>query len=304
MSKQIKSEKFENLITKENIAARIEQAVEKIKAAYVSEPSIKYIEDKYASMGLDDQKKNEYIEKTKLFLSEMAKGLNHEIFRNQITATINDPEKIDALDENDLLKTIENIETEMTTKINEFLDNTVRMIFEIERRQSESSRTDASVVSDAEFEKQKQLANEYLNALQRMKADFDNYKKRVIREKEEYKILALENLFTDMLSVLDSFDSIKPDSKIDFEGIQKINKLLVSICEKHNLKEVESSGVFDPNIHQALTSEQREDVEDNTITESFRKGYKLGEKLIRPALVKVSVNDKAGDAPDNKASEN
>lgn len=289
MADEVKFENFEKLIMQENVAARIGAAIEKIKAYYTSAEAQKSVEDKVNAMDIDDAKKGELKNKTDMFLKAMTKGFNRDAFRNQIIATINDEQKINDISEEELLKTIESIETEMSSKNDEFLDNSIRMIFEMDRRGAEEAQTSDKTPAQIEVEKQKQLANEYLNALQRMKADFDNYKKRVLRDKEEQKALALESLFTDLMGVLDSFEAIKPESKIDYEGIQKINKLFMSVLEKYSLKEIETFEKFDAAFHQAVTSEERDDLEEHTIIETFRKGYMLGEKLIRPAMVKVSV---------------
>lgn len=300
MADEVRFENFEKLITQENVSARIDAAIEKMKAYYVSEETMKAVEEKVGAMDIDDAKKAEFRNKTDMFLKAMTKGFNRDAFRNQIIATINDEQKIKDITEEELLKTIEAIERDMSSKNDEFLDNSIRMIFEMDRRGAEEAPNADKTPAQIEIEKQKALANEYLNALQRMKADFDNYKKRVIRDREEQKALALESLFSDLMSVLDSFEAIKPESKIDYEGVRKIYKLLTGILEKYSLKEIETSEKFDANLHQAVTSEERDDLEEHTITETFRKGYRLGEKLIRPAMVKVSVRS-ANEMKDDAA---
>ncbi len=302
MSSEVKFENFENLIIKDNITARIDTAINKIKNFYTSEETKKLVESKVDAMQLDDTQKNELKNKTDMFLKAMTKGFNRDAFRNQIIATINDEQKIKEITEEELLDTINKIETEMSAKNSEFIENSIRMIFEMDRRAAEEEQNTTKTPDQIELENQKQLASDYLNALQRMKADFDNYKKRVLREKEEHKTLALESLFCDLLCVIDSFDAIKPDSIIDYDGVQKINKLFFKILEKYLLKEIENNEVFDANFHQAFTTEERDDLPEHTITEIIRKGYILGEKLIRPALVKVSVH--SADAPKKEENSN
>ncbi|HOT76734.1 MAG TPA: nucleotide exchange factor GrpE [Candidatus Wallbacteria bacterium] len=301
MENEVKFENFEKLITQENVSARMDSAIEKIKSYYTSDEALKAVEEKVNAMDVDDAKKTELKNKTDMFLKAMTKGFNRDAFRNQIIATINDEQKIKDITEEELLKVIGAIENEMSSKNDEFLVNSIRMIFEMDRRNAEDAATSDKTPAQIEIEKQKALAAEYLNALQRMKADFDNYKKRVLRDKEEQKTLALESLFTELLSVLDSFDAIKPDSKIDYEGVQKIGKQFRTVLEKYALKEIESMSIFDANLHQAIASDERDDLEEHTITEVFRKGYMLGEKLVRPAMVKVSVRS-ANEVKEDAAS--
>jgi molecular chaperone GrpE len=304
MANEVKFENFEKLIMQDNISARMDAAIEKIKTFYTSDEAKKAVEDKVNSMDIDETKKAGLKDKTDMFLKAMTGGFNRDAFRNQIIATINDEQKIKDITEEELLTTIESIETELAAKNEEFIDNSIRMIFEMDRRAAEEARAAANKTPEQiELDNQKQLAGEYLSALQRMKADFDNYKKRVLRDKEEQKTLALESVFAELLCVIDSFDAIKPDSKIDYEGVQKIRKLLVNALEKYSLKEVENNQTFDANYHQALTTEERDDLEEHTITEILRKGYLLGEKLIRPALVKVSVRS-ANEIKEDTAASN
>ncbi len=303
MADEVKFENFEKLITQENISRRMDKAIEKIKTYYTSDEAKKAVEDKVNSMDIDESKKAGLKDKTDMFLKAMTKGFNHDAFRNQIIATINDEQKVKDITEEELMKTIESIETELAAKNDEFIDNSIRMIFEMDRRSAEEAQAANKTPEQIELDNQKQLASEYLSALQRMKADFDNYKKRVLRDKEEQKTLALESVFADLLCVIDSFDAITPDAKIDYEGVQKIKKLFVNVLEKYALKEVENNQTFDANYHQALTTEERDDLEEHTITEILRKGYILGEKLIRPALVKVSVRS-ANEIKEDTAASN
>lgn len=304
MANEVKYENFERLITQDNISAQMEAAIEKIKAYYTSDDAKKAVEEKVNSMDIDEAKKAGLKNKTDMFLKAMTKGFNRDAFRNQIIATINDEQKIKEITEEELLKTIESIGNELAAKNDEFIDNSIRMIFEMDRRAAEEAGAANKTPEQIELENQKQLAGEYLNALQRMKADFDNYKKRVLRDKEEHKTLALESVFSELLCVIDSFDAIKPDSKIDYEGVQKIRKLFINVLEKYSLKEVENNRTFDANYHQAFSAEERDDLEEHTITEILRKGYMLGEKLIRPALVKVSVRSAGEIKEDSGVSTN
>jgi len=239
----------------------------------------------------------------------MTMAINEEVVKKQITAAIGE-EKIKNISEDSLAAEIDKfVENFKGAKLQDTIDKYLVMLASgmmqkenaephhdqpavDEAEAAKAKAADANTpktISIEEYNKQKELALEYLGSLQRMKADFENYKRRVIKEKEDYKTLAFEGVFSDLLSVLDSFNAITPDAKIDYEGTQKINKLLFNVMTKHSFNEIPTDMPFDPNMHQALTTELRNDIEENTILETIRKGYKLGEKVIRPALVKVSV---------------
>ena len=136
------------------------------------------------------------------------------------------------------------------------------------------------------------LKDQYL----RLNADFDNYKKRTMKEKEQLAQTAKSKVFEGMLPALDNFDLAKANLKAETEEGQKILSQyqvlfdgLMTILSSQGLSTVEGVGSpFDPNFHEAIMREESEHPED-TICEVFRKGYKMGEDtLIRAAMVKVS----------------
>ena len=139
-----------------------------------------------------------------------------------------------------------------------------------------------------------QLAEERLCALRYMQADFENYVKRFEKEKEQIIKLANENLIKELMVILDDFEiSLKQikDEKVK-EGVEMLQKKLLKILEKHELKEIEAIGkLFDPNFHEVLYKELSEEEED-TITEEIQKGYTLHSKVIRPTKVKVAKCNK------------
>lgn len=319
---------FEELIKKENIVKRMQEAIDKIKAIYISDEVNAYVEKKIETTFSDDKKRADIRSKIKGFMNAMSQSANIEMFKRQLTATIGE-EKIKHANEELILKTIDEIEKDAAEKKNEFVDKYFNMVVEMSKamekpagdvveninnketaspdKNKTEDQADVDVEMDIEkmrkeLEKQKELTTDYLGSLQRMKADFDNYKKRIVREKEEYKTLAMESFFGELLAVLDCFDEIKPDSKLDYEGIQKIKKLLVTITEKYSLCEIDTKTLFDPNVHQALTTETRDDMEDNSIIETFRKGYKLGEKVIRPSLTKVSIKSEKPEGAETQSN--
>ena len=135
----------------------------------------------------------------------------------------------------------------------------------------------------------KKLNDRYLRTL----ADFENYRKRADREKGEYYKQALAGLMKDLLPVIDNFDRALDHAEEgdDFHrGVLLIYKQLFDGLQKYGLKAFAEKGVpFDPNIHEAVVTEQDPSMPNHTVKEVLQKGYVLQDKLLRPALVKVAV---------------
>jgi molecular chaperone GrpE len=125
-------------------------------------------------------------------------------------------------------------------------------------------------------------------------AEFENLRKRSEREKAESRRLALSDLAKEFLPVVDSFEralahASSKDLESDFgQGILLIHRQLTDLWRKHGLREVDTAGGFDPNQHEAVSTEPSSEP-PNTVLEVLRKGYTIGDRLIRPALVKVAV---------------
>lgn len=139
--------------------------------------------------------------------------------------------------------------------------------------------------------------NDLTDQLLRKSADFDNFRKRKMREQEEFAAYANKELLLDIVPIIDDFErAIKSSAEAkDFEafhnGVAMIERQLVSILErKWKLKRFDSEGEeFDPQRHEAMMSEERADHTDSIVLEDYQKGYLLGERVLRPAKVKVSV---------------
>lgn len=134
--------------------------------------------------------------------------------------------------------------------------------------------------------------SEYLEKYQRLLADFNNYKKREEKAKEDFKSYASSSLIEKLLPVLDNFDRALKDcnDKDPFvQGIIMTRNELWKVLENEGLSEIPSDNEeFDPNFHQAFMTEESDEVESNHIIETFQKGYKIKDKVIRPSMVKVS----------------
>jgi len=126
--------------------------------------------------------------------------------------------------------------------------------------------------------------------LLRKQAEFENYKKRIDRERSEFAQFASAELMRELLNVLDSFDRAFQNTGGDLGGFQLIYKQLQDTMGRFGLKAIDTKGqTFDPNIHQAVATQPTDDVEENTVVEEARKGYTLNGRLLRPAMVVVST---------------
>lgn len=127
----------------------------------------------------------------------------------------------------------------------------------------------------------------------RVLADFDNYRKRTDREKADFFRYALANVMKEMLPVLDNFDRALEHAEEGDEfhkGVLMIYKQLFDVLQKHGLKPIDEAGVrFNPNIHEAVVSDQDASVPSHTVVAILQRGYFLHDRLLRPALVKVAV---------------
>ncbi len=149
-----------------------------------------------------------------------------------------------------------------------------------------------------------ELKDRYLRKL----AEFENHKKRSERERQEYFKIALAGFAHDFLPILDNFERAiaharKEDLESDFgQGVLIIRKQLGELWKRYGLVPIDSSGAFDPNLHEAVATEKTEQVPPNTIVEELQKGYFLNDRLIRPSFVKVAVRtaEADGDGTDSK----
>ena len=151
-------------------------------------------------------------------------------------------------------------------------------------------------LEDANF-----LAEERLDHLKYLQADFDNYRKKFDKEKEYIIKLSNENLIQELIIILDDFDnSIKlMGNEKDKEGISRLYRKLFKMLEKHGLKHIDALGKkFDPNLHEVLAKEKSEK-EEGTITEEIQKGYLLDSKVIRYTKVKISESKEVKEENQN-----
>jgi molecular chaperone GrpE len=134
--------------------------------------------------------------------------------------------------------------------------------------------------------------DEYLDDLKRVAADFENYRKRAARDRESLVARAHERLVKELLPVLDDLERAleaaeeHEEAKLE-EGVRLVHRELRQALGKEGLVEIETDGAFDPHVHEALLT-QPSDEEDGAILQVIQKGYRLGDRVLRPARVVVS----------------
>lgn len=180
----------------------------------------------------------------------------------------------------------------MTGKKNPFFESEEH----IEETPVEDTTCEETTVSDMEAMAQKleELNNQYI----RMAADFDNYRKRQAQERESLLKYGAENTMKGLLAVIDTFERAQ-QSIVDVDDAQKVkesfdvvHKQFMDALQKLGLKSIETEGQkFDPNLHEAVMQTPRDDVEDHTILQELQKGYMLDDRIIRPTLVNVAINE-------------
>ena len=140
--------------------------------------------------------------------------------------------------------------------------------------------------------------DEYLDALQRLKAEFDNYRKRVARDQQELAARAHERLVKELVPILDDLERAleavaqHEEARLE-EGVRLVHRSLGDLLTREGLTEVETAGKFDPHTQEALLS-QPSDEEEGSVIQVLQKGYKLGDRVVRPARVVISQ----GSEPD------
>jgi len=153
----------------------------------------------------------------------------------------------------------------------------------------------------AELEQATRERDEYLDALQRLKAEFENYKKRVSRDQAEFVTLASERLVKQLLPVLDDLERAleaaadHEEAKLE-EGVRLVHRSLADALAREGLVEVETDGAFDPHTQEALLAQQSE-ADEGAVIQVLQKGYKLGDRVLRPARVVVSSGSVSSQEP-------
>ncbi|HEY2776577.1 MAG TPA: nucleotide exchange factor GrpE [Gaiellaceae bacterium] len=134
--------------------------------------------------------------------------------------------------------------------------------------------------------------DDYLDALQRLKAEFDNYRKRVARDQQELAARAHERLVRELVPVLDDleraleFAAAHEEAQLE-DGVRLVHRALADALAKEGLAEIPTEGKFDPHTQEALLSQPSE-AEEGTVIQVLQKGYVLGDRVLRPARVVIA----------------
>lgn len=145
---------------------------------------------------------------------------------------------------------------------------------------------------ESELKEQRKKADEYFEHLKRNMAEFDNYKKRIAKEKDSMYNVIASDLVADILPSLDNFEKALAQDVQDTafkDGISMIYTQLCDALKKIGVSEIEAKdSTFDPNLHEAVMHIEDENYNEKQVVEVFRKGYIIGDKVIRHAMVKVA----------------
>ena len=156
---------------------------------------------------------------------------------------------------------------------------------------------------EEQVEEEQQPEQEVDDRLLRLAADFENYKKRAARERQEYVRLANERLIVELIPILDDLERAlsaaeqHEEAQLE-EGVRLVHRSLAGLLERHGVKPIETEGQFDPHVQEALLSQPSE-AEEGSVIDVVQKGYKLGDRVVRPARVVVAApprEEPSGDA--------
>ncbi|TML44630.1 MAG: nucleotide exchange factor GrpE [Actinobacteria bacterium] len=146
-------------------------------------------------------------------------------------------------------------------------------------------------------------AETHLNDLKRLAAEFENYRKRVAREQAALSSRAAERLVKELLPIVDDLERAleaaeeHEEAKLE-EGVRLVHRQLASALEREGLAEIETDGKFDPHVHEALLSQPSE-ADEGSVIEVLQKGYRLGDRVLRPARVVVAAAKEANGDDDS-----
>jgi molecular chaperone GrpE len=150
---------------------------------------------------------------------------------------------------------------------------------------------------DSEIEALRAEKANYLDRLARLQAEFDNYRKRSVREQQDFRDYALAEALKTLLPILDSLDRALKTNAASLEeyrsGIELIDKQFHDALAKLGVEPVPAAGeAFDPNLHQAVQMVETDEVADHHVIDEFQRGYRIKDRLLRPAMVRVANNPK------------
>jgi molecular chaperone GrpE len=151
---------------------------------------------------------------------------------------------------------------------------------------------------ESELQKVRAERDTLLDRLARLQAEFENARKRAIREQQDYREYAVSDTVKSLLPILDSFEralQLSGNNGNDLRsGVELIYKQLQDALVKLGLRQIPAKGEpFDPHLHEAIEMVDTDEVEDHHVLDELQRGYKLKERLLRPAMVRVARNPKS-----------
>lgn len=171
-------------------------------------------------------------------------------------------------------------------------NNKEEVLEELDNKNNEQVDTNDIVKLKEELSEQTKKADEYYEHLKRNMAEFDNYKKRVTKEKEKLYYTITSDVIADILPIMDNFEKAIDAKTTDDSyksGMEMIYTQLNEVLKKMGLEEIEAlKTTFDPNFHEAVMHIEDENYSEKEVVEVLRKGYKIGDKVIRHSMVKVA----------------
>lgn len=181
----------------------------------------------------------------------------------------------------------------------------------IKNNKAQAQEGKTVTLTEAEYQKLKEEADkskEYWDRILRLQADFENTRKRLEKDKQEFIKFANEGIILQLLTVLDDLERAiehaqtqKEDLPVFLKGIEMILAHLYEMLKEHGVKPIEAEGrPFDPNFHEALMQVENKDLPEHTVVEELQKGYLLNDRMIRTAKVKVSK--KSTGAPEHQST--
>jgi molecular chaperone GrpE len=162
------------------------------------------------------------------------------------------------------------------------------------------TQAEAASVSQEEYDRLKAERDSLVDRLARLQAEFENARKRETRERNEFRDFAVAGAIEQFLPILDNFQlALKSTGSVEQLriGVELIVKQMEEALRSLNVQTVEAVGAtFDPRVHEALEMVEKEDVPDHQVIEEVRRGYRIKERLLRPALVRVASNPQQKEA--------
>lgn len=191
-------------------------------------------------------------------------------------------------DDTDNTSTDDNVKSELDKKHSKSKTSTLKKLqHKIKSQEKILKRT---------IEERDDFQDKYLRNL----AEVDNFRKRMMKEKEEFQKFILSDFLKELLEVFDNLErALKSKNGVSHEksiisGVEMIHKQLLELLKKHNVKEIDAlNRPFDPNFHQALSKVESKNVKVPTVVEVYQKGFLYNDRLLRPALTKVAIPEES-----------